>query len=317
MLHGYYPIHIRVIEGHVFFCLSKIDRESFKKPFLPNIYSEETNKSKFKWISLLSLEEEVLKISEVALVGIIYHISRCGSTMVSQSIACLDEVRVISEPKVLGMVRMKQLDNEFDEVTLIRILKVTLSLFGQMEEGITGYLLKCSSTSSSLYPFFNKVLKEYQSILVIRDPLEVIVSLLKRPSIKISDFTLNPERSQIRLGVSKAKFEGLNQEEYIALFLSNILTTFLSNPDSNRIVIDYKTLKKDLIRKVLPHLGVVVSEVRLTKISDRLESHSKYPRKKFEVDSEEKQLAVTSKISLAVDKYIKTSYKDLLNLAAK
>ena len=75
--------------------------------------------------------------------GFIFHMSRCGSTLVAQMLAALPENRVLSEPTAINaVIRAALLDARIPRATLVDWLRTVVGLLGCPLEGESRYFVK-------------------------------------------------------------------------------------------------------------------------------------------------------------------------------
>ena len=114
--------------------------------------------------------------------GFIFHMSRCGSTLVSQMFAALSKNIVISEaPPIDKIIRSGAADE--DKIVWLQWL---INAFGQRrfadEEAL---YIKFDSWSFYDLPLIERAFPGVPWIFMYRDPIEVIVSNLRQPGLQM------------------------------------------------------------------------------------------------------------------------------------
>lgn len=118
--------------------------------------------------------------ADVAPVAFIHHASRCGSTLVCQMLAQLDEFIVISEPPPLDALLRGNLDPETRQAAL----RGLLAAYGQARRGTEQALvIKLDAWNIGELPLLHAVFPDTPWLFIYRDPLEIAVSHLRSPGM--------------------------------------------------------------------------------------------------------------------------------------
>jgi mannose-6-phosphate isomerase-like protein (cupin superfamily) len=114
--------------------------------------------------------------------GFIFHLSRCGSTLISQMLSTLDRALVISEAPAIDDVL--QADVRLPGVKQdeqVQWLRAVVSALGQAQAGQELYFIKLDAWHIHKLPLLRRVFPATPWIFVYRDPIEVLVSQLRQP----------------------------------------------------------------------------------------------------------------------------------------
>ncbi len=109
--------------------------------------------------------------------GFIFHVSRCGSTLVSRSLAAVASTRIVSEP---GCVNQLLLDKELQPHERAALLK---GLIGALSASDPGTASIFKFTSWNLL-FLEQILAQYPTtpwLFIFREPRAVMRSLIAQP----------------------------------------------------------------------------------------------------------------------------------------
>ena len=122
-----YPIYTIVSPNASTIC-KRINEEAFRYPFFNDGVS-----SCFKEEYEYDLSEIVLPSKDdcLPLIGLIFHTSHCGSTLLSRMLGQIQQVKVISEPEAInGLLLAKRLHN-LEEKRVIKQLRHIIQLYCQ------------------------------------------------------------------------------------------------------------------------------------------------------------------------------------------
>jgi hypothetical protein len=242
--------------------------------------------------------------------GFIFHVSRCGSTLISQMLAAVERHVVISEAvpidELLQMDELLQAENQ-EQVQWLRWLVAAL---GQRRSGIeTGYFLKFDAWHIHNLPLIRAAFPDTPWIFVYRDPLEVMVSQLSRPGrfsipgmIPPSAFALNP-----------GDIEGLTPEAYCARILAPIFQAGLSaKQDPLALLVHYPDLPEAVFDRIASHFSLRLTDAEMLQMRAVTAFNAKTPRLWFEADSEQKQSAASPVVRALCAAWLSDTYRKLL-----
>jgi hypothetical protein len=151
--------------------------------------------------------------------GFIFHMSRCGSTLIAQMLAALPQNIVISEaPPIDGILRTKNA-TEDQKITWLRGM---LSAFGQPRNGDEKqFFVKFDSWHTFDLPLVRRAFPDVPWIFLYRDPLEVMASQMKQRAIHMV-----PGLVEL-VGLDFAAAAQMPAEEFCARALSSICAAAL------------------------------------------------------------------------------------------
>ncbi|HVG21462.1 MAG TPA: sulfotransferase [Blastocatellia bacterium] len=173
--------------------------------------------------------------------GFIFHLSRCGSTLVSQMLAALPQNVVISEaPPIDSVLRARRRDHNVTDATRADWLRWMISALGQRRSGAEEYLfVKFDSWSLLDLGSIRRAFPDVPWIFVYRDPVEVMVSQLRRRGAHIVPGVLEPEL----LGMDYPSVLRMPPTEYCARVLALVCDAALEHRDSGEAMfINYRQL---------------------------------------------------------------------------
>lgn len=115
----------------------------------------------------------------------IFHTGRCGSTLVAQLLAVDPANRVLSEPSPLDAVLRAPLSRPVDPQIHLEWIRTTVGALGQPAPGERRLFVKLDSWSLLAAERIDAAFPGVPWLFVVRDPVEVLVSLLRSPSMTL------------------------------------------------------------------------------------------------------------------------------------
>jgi hypothetical protein len=215
--------------------------------------------------------------------GFIFHMSRCGSTLISRSLAALESVLVMSEPAPV---------DEIVQTNRPEWLESVVSALGQARAGSdTRYLIKLDSWHIRALPVFRAVFPEVPWIFVYRDPLEVLVSHLSRPGRQALPGAMEPSI----LGMRLADVTGRTRAQWCSQVLENFMSAALSFRDDPRgMFVDYRELPGAVCGRIAKHFGLELNAEDEARICEAARVDAKNPWAEYVDDHATKGQAIES-----------------------
>jgi hypothetical protein len=273
--------------------------------------------------------------------GFIFHISRCGSTLLSKMLASLPRNLVSSEdfgPYQASLAHLFMAESDrFSEFFRCELLQGTISALGQPRLGLEkNYLIRFLPDSILEIGLIKKAFPETPWILIYRDPVEVIVSNLVNPSLDTKQKKNHPYFVRKRLNLtaidmaqltpeylpiiqpildfSASDIVQMSMEEFLARAFGTFFQLVLQHQDENTLVINYnQLLSESCLRKILDFFQIPVSADELAKMTAQLKTYSKdeFKTKAYRDDRADKQRLVSKKIRELADRWAMEPYLKL------
>ncbi len=210
--------------------------------------------------------------------ALVFHLSRCGSTLVSRLLSTAPDTLVIAEPGPVNTLLMAG-QNKFDEETMVAALRALVRALGRKRFGDERhYVLKLSSWNVRRIDLFRRSFPRTPIIWVQREPAEVLASLLADPP-GWAKLRAHPEAAQAVLGVAP----GTAMEDEASFFLRALeamLESVAAIDGGSVLAIDYRDLPRDIWTKLAPFIGLELAAADIARMEAeaRLDSKSATPR---------------------------------------
>lgn len=249
----------------------------------------------------------------------IWHLTRCGSTLTARMLACIQALQVTDEPGALVDI-CGAFWRLVPEAERLAALDKTLLALGQPLAGTARYLVLKQSLRACLEPaLFSRLYPGMQQLLLIRDPLEILVSNLRgKPGwLQLRHMAWSPLLS----GLALERQSRLSDAEFIAHCLGRAFTILADRVEQNPadwLILDYPELPAAVVNRLLPHLGITPSPEELAAMAEvtRLQAWNRNGRLPFSDDRAEKQAAATPEIHALCDHFLRPAWQRLAVLHA-
>jgi hypothetical protein len=221
------------------------------------------------------LSSELRILDAVSPFTMIFHMSRCGSTLFAKILAQSGRNLMISEPDpVNGLLRSFCSDGntELDIGNQMAMVRSLLqSLTRRREMAYERAFIKFSSWNcffaDKLFSAFPKVPR----IFIYREPASVLTSLLERPAW----FSSQKAKYELRrfLGTNAQCLGDECEREFLVLWLTRLMT-FVLTCDFD-VFINYKDIRQENLEHILAALNIDCSRVELKEMKDQFKFDAK------------------------------------------
>ncbi len=231
--------------------------------------------------------------------GIIFHVSRCGSTLLSQLLKQHENLVVYGEPLPVSEILLPP--HTWPRHDLVGALRSLGAAFAAHARG--PYVLKLTSWNTLFCDMLAEAFPTSPWVFNYRDPVEVGVSLLKEPAGWFAKDS-EPYHRLVRvidpLGVSRSS------EEDIARLYGAFCTAALRLNAGQGKLVSYADLPAAAWDIVAPHFSLALDDAQKERMAEAARTYSKAPRGEaaiFESDTEAKQSAASPALRRAIDTY--------------
>lgn len=230
----------------------------------------------------------------------ILHASRCGSTLISQMLARLDDHIVVSEPPPLDALLRSDLPAPERRAAIIGLL----SAYGQRRRGVEQRLvIKLDAWNIGEWPRLQECFADTPWLFVYRDPLEIAVSHLRRPGMHMVPGMLGDCVLEDGL-----PFAG--REDFIARRLGRLLEAgFVHCRDSGGLPVNYSELPDAMAGRLARFF--CLDDVQRGKVFAAVDLHAKQPSQPFVADGEDKRREASALMKERVRHFAQRYFVDL------
>jgi hypothetical protein len=221
--------------------------------------------------------------------GFIFHMSRCGSTLVSQMLAAFPGNVVISEASPIDeVVRARQVRPDLAEDEQARWLAAVIGAIGQPRAGEHRLFVKLDCWHTLALPLFRRAFPDVPWVFLYREPIEVMVSQRKLPGMQMIPGALGPEL----LGITPTYDQ---PDDYCARVLARICEPIVAEyAQGGGLLVNYRDLPDALWTAILPHFGVACADQERAAMLETAKYDAKVPSFEFTPDGEAKRKSASA-----------------------
>ena len=248
------------------------------------------------------------KSPELKLYGLIFHMSRCGSTVISQMLAALPRNVVLSEPRPVDQIlRLADRSPNAPDDELIHGLRGMMVALGRRRSAPErDVFVKLDAWHILRWPLIRRAFPDVPWIFVYRDPLEVLASLAQsRPSQMFG--STNPAL----LTADAASLPAMSPDAYSALVLERYCDAAIEHHRDGGLLVEYGELPHAVCGKVLHHFGLHYGEAEIAAMRSAAQFNAKHPKRRFEPDGEVKRREASEEQRRLAESRLKPLYTRL------
>jgi hypothetical protein len=214
--------------------------------------------------------------------GFIFHLSRCGSTLLSGCLAELDDTSVLSEPPLLTALLLDAtLAEDQKHAALRRLVRAQ----GAPHAGRRRIVVKWNAWDLFHGPLIDAAFPGVPQVLLFRDPEEILASHARSAGRHMAG---DPSLEPLHPAFAHRSADGLLGWRIKVLdALSRTMLDRAGQPGA--MPLDYAKLDAAAIDAACRHFGLEPSADARARIAQRQRFHSKAPDQRFEADGAQKR----------------------------
>lgn len=238
--------------------------------------------------------------------GFIFHLSRCGSTLISQMLAALEQNIVISEASPIDFVLRA---SKISEEQRVKWLRNIINALGQKRNPREkNFFIKLDSWNTLELNLIKRAFPDVPWIFLYRNPVEIIVSHIKQRGAHMVPGLIG----KIVPGLSFKKSVQIPPEEYCARVLGEICKNALQSlKNGEGLAVNYTELPDAVNAKILKHFNVSLDREDHEKMLATTKFNAKSPQMNFVGDTETKKREAGTAAIQAAEKFVNPYYKEL------
>jgi sulfotransferase family protein len=214
--------------------------------------------------------------------GFIFHMSRCGSTLMTQMLAALPQNIVLSEAGPIDDILTAHLHNPTHAINdheRLRWLRGMISALGRRRHRKEEHLfIKFDCWHVTDLPLIRSAFPDVPWIFLYRDPVEVMVSHRKMPGAQMVPGVM------LRHDLVDDSWRHAPPEEYQARILARVCDAALEQAAAGGLFVNYRDLPESVGPLLAKHFGIVVTPEEIECIRATAQFDAKAPYTRFEAD---------------------------------
>ncbi|MFZ6872270.1 sulfotransferase [Undibacterium sp. Di27W] len=279
---GWFPVAISAEQASV--CWRHLGEIRFIESFFLDTLNQQSREQRQLCLTpLVSLSEQLAGMPCVAPTAFIFHVSRCGSTLLTQMLASLPQCMVMSEPPVMDAF-FRYYHAHPDMPDAIATFRHLISALGQQRhQEESHFFIKFDSWHLAWLPFVREAYPDIPIIFLYREPQAVLASHQRQRGPQMIPGLLNTTRLQAtNLPASAADFNA-----YTASILACMLEAGFEHTISARLILlNYSQLPDVLWNELLALFQLDCNAQELLTLKARSALHSKHRHLGFSGDPE-------------------------------
>lgn len=291
MLSNWIPYRLEIIELEVRVLWLDLEDRFIAEPFFDEtildnkIYAKNNGRGRLVSQSdIRSLCEWASRIEASSVTAFIFHVSRCGSTLLSQCLVADQKHVVIPEAPLLDDIL------QMDEVLLPegiskeQFFKAALTFLGQKRLGQEQLFIKLDSWHIHKYNLLRRWFSDAPFYFLSREPKAIIQSHAKRRGIHMIPGYLSEKANPVQVEERHYRDFSLFTADVLSSFYKGLIDVRLQQNPLDRFY-DYASGMVGLLADFDAHVGTQLSASEAAVA--RLNRHSKYPDQVFAEIQEE------------------------------
>lgn len=291
---------------------ANLSEERFVEPFFDQTAARWASGPRASQLVRTGLDGLIALDAEPSLepAGMIFHMSRCGSTLVSRLLSTLPGVVVLAEPSPLNSLIGLE-PGRVNPTALIQIVRLLVRALGRRRFGDERQLvLKCTSWNIRHRALLAAAFPETPWIWVQRDPARVLTSLLAEPPgwLRLQNW---PQQAKQRFGLDPAAVPAMTRTEFTARAIGSMLEAAVATDPVGRLCIDHAELPDAIWQRAAPHFGLEVDAAAIARMTDEARFYSKESAPRVFSGDVPENRRVTSEMQEAAERFAQPGYRAL------
>ena len=240
--------------------------------------------------------------------GFIFHMSRCGSTLVSQMLAALPQNIVISEARPIdSTLRAGFHSADLSEELRMVWFRWMVSALAQQRRGDEKHLfVKFDCWNVLELPLIRHAFPHVPWVFLYRDPVELLVSQFNQRGIQMVPGIIDPEY----FGMDSEAIPLMEPEEYCARVLAALCEAGLRHHPNGGMLINYSQLP-EAVWAISEYFGLSCTQAEKEIMMSITKRHSKNAALPLQDDSGWKHEKANERILKAADRWLYPLYENL------
>lgn len=236
----------------------------------------------------------------------IFHLSRCGSTLLSGCAVQLDSVQILSESPLLTEVL---LDDSLDAAQQQRLLPRLVDLQAAPFPDRPQLVIKWNAWDMLRWALIRQTFPQVPCVLLVRNPVEVLASHQKMagrhmsgdPAMRVFDKVFDT----CGMGILAFRIAVLHR------LMTAMYEVLQQGPSTDIQLVDYTQLNIHTIIQLLQSWGEDIDAATCARIQQRLQLNAKFPAQAFVADVQQKHSVFDEQQTAQINRHLMPVYQAL------
>lgn len=317
---GWRPIRFYVAKGQVMVDWIRLLDEPLRRPFFQDgIQSQLQHPFHLAFRRQTPLEDLLAWHAQSPGLDpsvVVFHVSRCGSTLITQALAESPHHLQLSEPPPVDFLLRQAIPGGIlDKAQAVRALRAWVSAWAQRCDDSSPALQSCSikldAWNTDKAPLVAEAWPEAPWVFLAREPLSVLVSQMRERAFFLVPGTLGACLD----GLSLHELACMPAELYCARVLGDIYAAMVREFDPARtLLLDHADLPEAIQTRVLPHMRWQAGAADRARMHERATRHGKHPQQIYVPDTDTKHSMASDHLQTLTGDWITPHYLKLQEL---
>ncbi len=206
--------------------------------------------------------------------AVIFHSSRCGSSLTGQLLSQIPGMQVISEPTPVNSL-LVDCYARYDPAALAEALGRLVCVIGRARSsGHRQFILKTSSWNIRYHALFRGAFPSVPMVWIHRRPAEILASLLRKPAGWM-DVQQSSPLADALFGISSREAGSLTRGEFCACALASVFASASQAIENTMLVLNYADLPHAVWTDLMPFLGITLERDSVARMHHMAEFDAK------------------------------------------
>ena len=308
-LAGWTPVRVYASRGEPVVEWALVDgpfADSFFEQTANRAMQQHFNAAFARRTPIAALEERHRNAPGIAPTGFVFHMSRCGSTLISQTLAGLSSTIVLSEPQPLdAILRLRGATPAVSEETRVGWLRAMTSALGQPRDAEQRLFVKFNAWHVRELPLIARAFPGVPWIFIFREPRDVVRSQQRSPGAEFIAGSMNPAL----LGLDAGDLRALSPDEYGIRVLAEFCDAALREKDIGRgAFVDYAELPDAALSTVPAFFGISPTPSEAARMREATRRDAKHTANTYRQRPQE---ALPAEVERLIERWLDAPYAAL------
>lgn len=250
---------------------------------------------------LAALTQDAKQHNALPLAGLIFHMSRCGSTLAGRMLMASSRHAVASEPEPIDAVLQWAIRSGVSHGEQVEALRAIVAALGRdRANGQQKFFVKLDAWHALALPLLRDAFPAVPWIFLYRDPVEVIMSHQGEPGLHFVPGAPPPALADLNLNDGST-----SEADYTARVLARICGAVVENwPLGGGLLVPFETIYRAMGTAVAEHFGFHADVSEIAAMATVTTVNAKRPSAAFSPDGAEKRKSATPAVIAAAATHV-------------